>query len=148
MPCHTKGQQPRTNANPAGHLFEVLRVQDPMHIPLPDALQRQRGNQRGADTAPILRRQDLNGVLLLGVRLLRPVEDLAQGLGAAGLEVRVLVEDGAVGADVARREALLLADGGYAARRQARRAGPDQLGRAPDQLELRQVGADVQLRLE
>lgn len=119
-----------------------------MHIPLLDPLQRQRGNQRRADAAPVLGRQDLDRVLLLGVRLVGPVENLAQRGGAARLEVRVLVEDGAVGAHVARRVALLAADGGDAAGRQAGGAGADQLGGAADELELVLAGVDAELGVE
>jgi hypothetical protein len=59
--------------------------------------------------------------------------------------VRVLVEDGAVGADVARGEAAAAADGRDAARRQARRARADELGQAPAQLELAARAVQTQL---
>jgi len=49
--------------------------------------------------------------------------------------VGVLVENGAVGADVAGGDALLLADGGDAAGREAGGAGADELGEAADELE-------------
>ena len=123
-------------------------MQNTRQVPLLDSLQRKRSDQSGAHAAPVLGGQDLDGVLLGGVGLLGPVEDLAQGLGAAGLEVGVLVEDGAVGADVAGLVALLLADGGDAAGREAGGAGADQLGSAADELELGAVGADVELGLE
>lgn len=127
---------------------EVLRVQDTRQVTLLDALQRQRRDQRGPDTAAVLGGQDLDRVLLGLVLLLRPVEDLAQGLRPAGLEVRVLVEDGPVGAHVAALVALLLADGRDSAGRQAGRARADQLGCAADEFQLGPVGADVELGLE
>lgn len=127
---------------------EVLRVQNARQVTLLNPLQRKRRNQRGAHTAAVLGGQDLDRVLLGRVALLGPVEDLAQGFRAAGLEVRILVEDGAVGADVAGLVTLLLADGGDAAGREARGARADQLGGAADELELGAVGADVELGLE
>lgn len=136
---------PTTHPSPS---LKVLRMQNPMHIPLLDPLQRQRGNQRRADAAPVLGRQDLDWVLLLRVGLVGPVENLAQRGGAARLEVRVFVEDGAVGAHVARRVALLAADGGDAAGRQAGGAGADQLGGATDELELVLAGVDAELGVE
>ena len=131
-----------------GVSFEILRVQNTRQVAFLDSLQREGGNQRRADTASVLSRQDLDGVFLLGVLPFRPVEDLAQSLGAAGLEVRVLVEDGAVGAHVAALVPLLLADGGDAAGRQAGGARADELGGPSDQLQLGTVGDDVELGVE
>lgn len=101
------------------------------HIPLLDAHSRQGGRDGGADAGPIFGGPDVDAILLGG----GPIEDLAQGLGATGLEVRVAVEDGAVGADVAGVDALLLADGGDAAGREAGGARADQLGQAAAELE-------------
>lgn len=120
-------------------------MQDARQVALLDTLEGEGGDQSGADTAAVLGGEDLDGVLLLGVLLLGPVENLAQGLGAAGLEVGVLVEDGAVGADVAALVALLLADGGDAAGREASGAGADELGQAADELELGAVELEAEL---
>lgn len=119
-----------------------------MQITLLNTLESQRGNQGGTDTASVLGSQDLDGVLLVGIRLLGPVQDLAQGRRATSLEVGVLVEYGAVGTDMARAVALLLADGGDAAGRETGGASTDQLGGAADQLELLVVGGDLELGLE
>jgi hypothetical protein len=83
-------------------------------------LQRQRRNERCTNTAAVLGGRKHNGILPR-----RPVENLAQGLSASGLEVRVFVEDGAVGANVAGGDVLLLADGCYAAGRESSGPGPD-----------------------
>lgn len=120
-------------------------MQDAGQVALLDALEGEGGNESGADTTTVLGSQDLDGVFLLMVGLLGPVEDLAQGLGAAGLEVGVLVEDGAVGANVGRLVALLLADGGDAAGREAGGAGADELGEAADELELGAGGLEAEL---
>lgn len=114
-------------------------------VPSLDPLECQRSNQRRTNTATILGSQDLNGILLLGVLLLGPVEDLAEGDGAAGLEVRVLVKDRAVGADVAGGVVLLLADGGDTAGREAGGAGADEFREAADELELGAGADDVEL---
>ena len=78
----------------------------------------------------------------------RSIRHLAQRLRAARLEVRVLIKHGTVGADVAGRVAGVLRDGGDAAGRQARGARADQLGGAPDELELGLGGVDAELVLE
>lgn len=106
-------------------------------VALGDTLERQSSNERGTDTGTILGRDNLNGVALA----LGPVEDLAQGLGATSLEVRVLVEDGTVSADVALGPALLLADGGDTAGGEAGGAGTNQLGQTTAELKLR-LGED------
>jgi hypothetical protein len=95
----------------------ILWVQDTVQVALLNTLESKRGDQGGTDAAPVLGSQDLDGVLLDGVLLLRPVQDFAQGLCAAGLEVGVLVENRSVGTDVAGSVALLLADGGDSAGR-------------------------------
>lgn len=129
--------------------LEVLGVQHTRAVTRLDPLQRQRCNQRSTNTATVLGSQDLHGILLLATRgLLRPVEDLTQGLGTALLEVGVLVEDGAVGADVARLVALLLADGGDTAGREASGAGANELGQAADELELATGAVDAETSLE
>lgn len=68
-------------------------MQDTSHIACLDTLQGQGGDQGGTDTTAVFGSKDLNGILLLGVGLFGPVEDLAERLGAARLEVGVLVED-------------------------------------------------------
>lgn len=93
-------------------LHKVLRVQDTSHVALLNPLQGQRSNQRSTNTRTVLGSQYLNGILVALVGLGGPVEDLTQGLGAAGLEVRVLVEDGAISANMGSLDVLLLADGG------------------------------------
>lgn len=120
-------------------------MQDTRDVALVDPLQGQRGDQRGTDTGTVFGSEDLNGVLLVLVGLGGPVEDLAEGLRATGLEVGVLVEDGAIGADVAGLIALLLADSGDTTCGQAGSAGADKLSRSADKLELWPVGLDVQL---
>lgn len=87
-------------------------MQNTRHVALLNPLQGQRSNQRSANTRTVLGSQDLDGVLVTLVGLGGPVEDLTQSLGAAGLEVRVLVEHGAISANVGGLEVLLLADGG------------------------------------
>jgi hypothetical protein len=105
----TPPRQP-TSSLPPTPLQHCLGIPNPRILPLPHPLQRQRRNQRRPHPTPILRGQNLNRILPP-----RPVQNLPQRDGAARLEVRVLVEDGAVGADVAGFPALLLADGGDAA---------------------------------
>lgn len=71
-------------------------------VALLDALEGEGGDEGGADAGAVLGGQDLDGVVALAQRLAvaagLPVEDLLEGLGAAGLEVGVL-EDGLVGLD-------------------------------------------------
>jgi hypothetical protein len=126
-------------------LGEILRVQDTSKVALVDPLQGQRSDQGGTDTRTVFGGEDLNRVFLGLAGLGGPVEDLAEGLRATGLEVRVLVEDGAVSADVAGLVVLLFADGCDAAGGQAGGTSTDELGRPADELELGSVGFDVQL---
>lgn len=126
-------------------LDKVLRVQDTGQVSLLDTLQGQCGNQRCTYTRSVLGGQDLDRVLVVLIGLGGPIKDLTQGRGATTLEVRVLVKDGAVGADVRCLEALLLADSGNAAGGQAGGPSADELGRLTDELQLGQVGSDVQL---
>jgi hypothetical protein len=129
--------------------LEVLRVQNTSAVASLDPLQRQRRNQRSTHTTAILSSQNLNRILLRTTSsLLGPVEDLAQGLGATGLEVRVLVEDGTIGADVAAGVVLLLTDGGDTAGREAGGAGANKLGEAADEFELAAVAGDVETAVE
>lgn len=107
-----------------------LMIPDADHIALLDPLDRERGDERRADAAPVLRGPDVDPVGLA----VAPAEDLAQRLRAARLEVRVLVEDRAVGADVALAEFLLDADGGGAAGRQAGCARADEDGEVVEKL--------------
>lgn len=85
-------------------------MQNTRNVTLLDALQCKSGNQRSTDTATVLGGQNLDRVLVSGVLLLGPVKDLAERQGTALLEVGVLVEDGAVGTNVASLVVLLLAD--------------------------------------
>lgn len=128
-----------------GSLLEVLGVKDTGQVPGLDTLQGQGSDERCADTAAVLGSQDLDRVLLLGILLLGPVEDLTEGLRAARLEVRVLVKDRPIGADVAGWVVLLLANGRDAAGGQAGGAGADELGEPADQLELGSGADDVEL---
>lgn len=120
-------------------------MQNASQVALLDPLDRERSDESSSDTRTVLGSQDLDGVGVVGVGLGGPVEDLAQGLGATGLEVRVLVEDRAVGTDVGGLVVLLLADGGNTACGQAGGPGADKLGRLADELQLGQVGLEVQL---
>ena len=121
-PIHPPTTPPRqpTSSLPPTPLQHRLRIPNPRILPLPHPLQRQRRNQRRPHPTPILRRQNLNRILPP-----RPAQNLPQRDSAARLEVRVLVEHGAVGADVAGFPALLLADGGDAAGGEAGRARAD-----------------------
>lgn len=130
------------------HLLEVLWVKDTSDLALLHSLECQRGDQCSTNTASVLCREDLHRVLLLGALLGRPVENLTERLCASGLEVRILVEDGSIGTDVALLHALLGADRGDTTGRQAGGAGADELGGAADQLELRSGRRQLQLVLE
>lgn len=59
--------------------------------------------------------------------------------------MRILVEHGAVSANVSGLEVLLFANGGDTTGRKTGSARADQLGSAPDQLQLGRVGAKVKL---
>ena len=119
------GAQDLAHRRLVAELPEFFRVQDAVQVALPDALQSQRGNQRGAHATAVLRRQNLNGILLSGVLLRGPVQNLAERLGAAGLEVWVFVEHRAVRTYMARCVPLLDADGSHTTGRQARGTGAD-----------------------
>jgi len=62
--------------------------------------------------------------------------------------MRILIKDGAVGTDVRRSPALLLAYRRYPARRETCGPRADQLGEASDQLQLRFLRRNVQSLLE
>lgn len=126
----------------------MLRVQDTSQVASLGTLEGQSSNQSSSDTATVLGRQNLDWVVLLGVSLLRPVENLAQGLCATGLEVRVLVEDGSVSTDMARLVVLLLANSRDTAGREPGSSCSDELCQSADQLKLRHRRLDVELRLE
>lgn len=121
-PIHPPTTPPRRSASSLTPtpLQHRLGIPNPRILPLPHPLQRQRRNQRRPHPTPILRGQNLNRILPP-----RPAQNLPQRDSAARLEVRVLVEHGAVGADVAGFPALLLADGGDAAGGEARGARAD-----------------------
>ena len=120
-------------------------MKDTGQVALVDSLECEGSNESSTYTATILSGEDLDRVFLLRVGLLRPVENLTQCLSTTGLEVRVLVEDGAVSADMAGLVALLLADGGNTASREAGSTSADELSRPADELELWPIGLDVQL---
>jgi hypothetical protein len=117
------------------------------HIPLLYPLQRQRRNQRCPNTRSIFCSQDLNRVLLAGL-LVGPVQDLAERNGPALLEVRVLVEDGSVGANVAGLVTFLLADGGNATGRKASCARANQFGQTTNELQLWGSSAEAEFVLK
>lgn len=112
------------------------------------SLEGQSGNESSPNTATILGRQDLYRVFILGVGLLRPVEDLTQGLRATSFEVGILVEDRTVGTNVAGFVVLLLANGCDTAGGKSGSSGSNELCQSSDQLKLRDRGIDVQLGLE
>lgn len=138
-------QEKRRSHEMQNRLSEVLRAQDTSEVALVDPLQGQRSDQGCTDTRTVFGSEDLNGVLLVLAGFGGPVEDLAESHRATGLEVRVLVEDGAVSANVAGLVALLLADSSDTTRGQAGGAGANELSRPADELELGAVGLDVKL---
>src|SRR6202034_1507823 len=97
------------------HPLKTLGVLDACQIPLLYPFNSQRRNERSAHSTPILRTAQHYRIALP----LWPVQNFPQCLRAPLLEVRILVEDGAIGAHVARLNAFLLADGGDAAGRKA-----------------------------
>lgn len=129
-----------------GYLLEVLWVQNTRHVTSVDPLESQSSNQGGTDTATILGSEDLNRVIVVGVGLLRPVENLAQGHSATGLEVRVFVKHRPVGSNVAILVSLLLADGSNTTGRETSSASANEFGKAADELQLRAVADEVQPR--
>lgn len=128
----------------AGTLEQTLRVADTRVVTLFDALQGQGSDKGSTDTGTVLGGEDLNGVL----EVLGPVKDLAQRLRTAGLEVGVLVEDGAVSTDVGLLPALLLANGSDTTSREARSARADELCEPAAELELGLVEPEAQPVLE
>ena len=127
------------------HLLEdTSNIIDTSSDTILDTLNRQRRNQRSANTTSILSGQDLNGIFLA----LLPAEDLTQSLGATSLKVRVLVEDGSVGTDVGFSVVLLLTDGCDTAGRQTSSTGSDELGKTAEDLALGLSDGDVQLTTE
>lgn len=123
----------------------MLWVEDTRHVASLHTLQRQRRNQSSTNTATVLSSQNLDGVLGLGVSLLGPVENLLQSLGTTSLEVRVLVEDGAIRTDVARLEVLLLANSSNTTGRETSRTGTNKFGESAEKLELGTSALDLQL---
>lgn len=129
-------------------LLVVLEAQDTGLVASLDALERQRGNQSRTNAAAVFGGENLDRVLVLGVLLLGPVENLTQSLGTAGLEVGVLVEDGTVGADVAIIVVLLLADGSNTTGREASGARTNKLSKAANEFALGSRGGNVELVAE
>jgi hypothetical protein len=89
-------------------------------------------NQSSTDTATILSSSDIDRVTLTS----GPIQDLAQSLSIPFLKVRVLIEDTAVGSNVAGLNFLLLADGSNAAGGKASSAGTDELSKMTAELQL------------
>lgn len=104
---------------------EVLWVQDTVHVSLLDPLHRQGSDQSSTNTASVLGGENLDRIIFLGVRLLRPVQDLTKCLRATSLEVGILVENGSISTNVALLISFLLADGSNAAGGEASGAGTD-----------------------
>lgn len=124
--------------------FYGTRIADTGQITRLQALEGQGGNKGRSNTGSILGGQNADLVLFLGL----PAKDLAEGLGAAGLEMRVLGEDRAIGADVAGMHVLFLADGRDTAGRETGSASADELCEAADQLQLGLGGFDTEGFLE
>lgn len=105
-----------------------LRIHDTDCMTFLDPLDRQRRDQCSTDTASVLGGQNLNLVFLS----LWPAKDFAQRFGPTCLEVRVLVEHGAVGADVAGGDVLLFADTSDSTGGKAGGAGTNELGQTTE----------------
>lgn len=123
-------------------------MQDTRQVASLGSLESQSSNESSSNAATVLGRQDLYRVFILGVSLLRPVEDFSQSLCATSLEVRILVEDGSVSTNVAGFKLLLLANGRDTAGGKSGGSCSDELCQSSDQLKLRDRGSDVQLGLE
>lgn len=130
------------------HLLKVLGVQNTSHVAGLDSLQGQRSNQSCTYTTAVFGSKNLNGILLLGVRLLWPVKNFAKSLRTAGLEVRVLVEDGTIGTNMARLEILLLADSRNTTGGEARSTGANKLGKSSNKLQLGSCADNAELGVE
>jgi hypothetical protein len=126
----------------------VLRVEHPGFVSGIDSLERQGGDKGGANAATVFGGKNFDGVLLTGVLLFGPVEDLFQGLGTPCLEMGVLVKDGSVGADMAPLIALLLADGSHSASRKPRSSCADKLSQPLDHHKLAWLGNNTQFLLQ
>jgi hypothetical protein len=126
----------------------VFRVQHASKVACLDSLQGQSGNQSSTYTATVLSGENLNGVLLVGIRLLGPVKNLPKSLGSTSLEVGVLVEDGAVSANMARLVILLLADGSNTTSRKARSTSADKFSKSSNELQLGSCTGDAKLGVE
>ena len=109
-------------------------------IALLHPLDSQSRNERRTNTRAIFGGPNLNGIF----HAIRPIQNLPQRLRASRFEMRVLVEDAPVGADVAGLDVLLLADGGDAARGESGGAGADELGQTAAELEFGLVGLDAE----
>lgn len=120
-------------------------MEDTRQVALVDSLEGQGGDQGGADTATIFGGKDLDGVLGPLVRLLGPVENLPQSLGASLLEEGVLVEDRSIRTDMACLVVLLLADSSNTASRETSSSCADKLGGLADKLQLRACTSQVEL---
>lgn len=130
------------------YLLVVFQVQDTCLVASLDTLKRKGSNQSSTNTAAILGGENLNGVLVLSVLLLGPIQNLSEGLGTAGLEVRVFVEDGAVGTNVATSVVLLLANGSNAASRETSGTRTDKLGKSANEFALGSRSRNVELVAE
>ena len=100
-------------------------MQNAVHVSLIDPFHRQGSDKGSTNTTSVLSSQNLDRIILLGVRLLGPVEDLTKCLCTASLEVGVLVENGSISTNVALLVALLLADGSNTASGEASGTGTD-----------------------
>ena len=118
------------------------------HVALLHTFQSKSSNQSSTNTRTIFGCQYLNWVFLLGVLLLRPIQDLAQRNGTSLLEVGVFVEDGAVGTYVASLVVLLLGNCCDTTCRKTSSSRTDQFSETTNEFEFCPVGDEAQLVLE
>jgi len=123
-------------------------MKDAMHVARLDTLQCQGSNERGAHTTSIFSSKDLNGILLPGICLLRPVQNLTQSLSTTSLEMGVLIEDGAVSSHMTCVITLFFANSCNTACRKTSSSGADELGSPADELKFWSIGINTQLVLE
>jgi hypothetical protein len=130
------------------NLFEVLGMLNSGQVALLNTLQCQRSNERGAHTRAIFGSQDLNRILFLGVFLIGPVQDLAQGNCTSLLEVRVLVKNRSIGSDVATLVILLLCDCCDTTSGETGCSGADEFSQTTNEFQFGEVSNEAELVLE
>lgn len=129
-------------------LFEVLRVLNTSQVALANTVQSQCSNERSTHTRTILSSQDLNRILFLGVLLVGPVQDLAQGNCTSLLEVGVFVENRSIGSDVAGLVTLLLCDCCDTTSGETGCSSADEFSQTTNEFQFRTVRNDAKLILE